>query len=108
MPALADEFDEAQASLVRIERDVSSQVVVRAKPPVYRFAQPNRINGANANRYSRTLAPNSAPPCACDSTASADLALMSESRTHTGIRSVEPTACRSVQPAWREDVDVRL
>jgi hypothetical protein len=58
----ADAFNEAQASLVRIERDASSQVVVRAvKPvvPVYRFAQPSRINGANANRYSRTLAPNS-------------------------------------------------
>lgn len=55
----ADVFDEAQASLVRIERDASSQVVVRATPPVYRFAQPSRINGAKVNRYSRTLAPNS-------------------------------------------------
>ena len=54
----ADMFNEVQASLVKIERDTSSQVVVRATPRVYRFAQPSRINGANANRYSRTLAPN--------------------------------------------------
>ncbi|SDH16376.1 DUF3857 domain-containing transglutaminase family protein [Paraburkholderia phenazinium] len=54
----ADVFNEAQASLVRIERDASSQVVVRATPPVYRFAQPSRINGAKVNRYSRSLAPN--------------------------------------------------
>ena len=54
----ADAFNEAQASLVRIERDASSQVVVRATPPDYRFAQPGRINGADANRVSRTPAPN--------------------------------------------------
>jgi len=54
----ADMFNEVQASLVRIERDTSSQVVVRATPRIYRFAQPSRINGAKANRYSRTLAPN--------------------------------------------------
>jgi hypothetical protein len=54
----ADAFNEAQASLVRIERDASSQVVVRATPADYRFAQPGRIDGANANRYSRTPAPN--------------------------------------------------
>jgi Domain of Unknown Function with PDB structure (DUF3857)/Transglutaminase-like superfamily len=54
----ADAFNEAQPSLVRIERDASSQVVVRATPPDYRFAQPGRINGADANRVSRTPAPN--------------------------------------------------
>ncbi|WP_144154203.1 DUF3857 domain-containing transglutaminase family protein [Paraburkholderia sp. BCC1885] len=35
----ADMFNEAQASLVKIERDTSAQVVVRATPPTYRFAQ---------------------------------------------------------------------
>jgi hypothetical protein len=55
----ADAFDEMRASLERMERDALSQVVVRAMKPVYRFAQPSRINGANVNRYSRTLAPNS-------------------------------------------------
>jgi hypothetical protein len=54
----ADLFNEVQASLVRIERDTSSQVVVRATPVTYRFAQPGRINGAKANQYSRTPAPN--------------------------------------------------
>jgi hypothetical protein len=52
-------FDEMRASLDRIERDALSQVVVKATPRVYRFAQPSRINGAKVNRYSRTLAPNS-------------------------------------------------
>jgi hypothetical protein len=55
----ADMFNEVHATLPRIERDTSSQVVVRATPRIYRFAQPSRINGAKANRYSRTLAPNS-------------------------------------------------
>jgi hypothetical protein len=52
-------FDEMRASLVRIERDALSQVVVHATVPVHRFAAPSRINGANANRYSRSAAPNS-------------------------------------------------
>jgi hypothetical protein len=54
-----ESFDEMRTSLDRIERDALSQVVVKATPRVYRFAQPSRINGANVNRYSRTLAPNS-------------------------------------------------
>lgn len=55
----AEAFDEMRDSLDRIERDALSQVVVKATPRVYRFAQPSRINGAKVNRYSRTLAPNS-------------------------------------------------
>jgi hypothetical protein len=53
-----ESFDEMRTSLDRIERDALSQVVVKATPRVYRFAQPSRINGAKVNRYSRTLAPN--------------------------------------------------
>jgi Domain of Unknown Function with PDB structure (DUF3857)/Transglutaminase-like superfamily len=40
-------FDEMRASLDRIERDALSQVVVKATPRVYRFAQPRRIDGAD-------------------------------------------------------------
>ncbi|RFU48074.1 DUF3857 and transglutaminase domain-containing protein [Paraburkholderia sp. DHOC27] len=39
-------FDEMRASLDRIERDALSQVVVKATPRVYRFAQPGRSSGA--------------------------------------------------------------